>query len=97
MTKESWNADTIVKKSTPPAQTTVPAKKAKASAVKPTGMTHTVIRSPGRLIVQMAYSKDTPGTYVFAAVDPDAPITTLYVRKTGMPGGAPKEIEVIVR
>lgn len=59
--------------------------------------TNTVIRSAAKLTVALSFSKETPGTYRFDATDPDAPITSLYVRKSGMPDGAPKSITITVQ
>ena len=56
----------------------------------------TAFRSALKIEVPMTFKKATPGTFVFEAADPDAPVTTLYIRKTGMPDGAPKTITVTV-
>lgn len=49
-----------------------------------------------RINLPMAFKKETPGTYVYECDDPESPITTLYVKKFGLPHGAPKTISVIV-
>jgi hypothetical protein len=59
--------------------------------------TVTVIRTAAKIEVAMNFTKETPGTYRFDAVDPDAPITNVYVKKAGMPDGAPKTITVIAQ
>lgn len=48
-----------------------------AKAEKPTA-------SAAGIIVDMTYAKETPGTFVFQSVNPDAAVTQLYVRKSGM-------------
>lgn len=108
MAKESWNADTIMKKSNPPPMkkaSTPPLTEGKVvkggrnqgpSQVKERPAAPDAI-VPTKLMVRMTHVKDTKGTYVFASVDPDAPITTLYIRKSGMPDEVPDEVEVIVR
>ena len=51
--------------------------------------------APTAITVAMSYSKETPGTFVFAADEPDAPITTIYIRKAAMKV-APKTIRLTV-
>ena len=46
--------------------------------------------------VVLNHVKDTKGTYVFAAADPEAAVTQLYVRKNGMPNGAPSSITLTI-
>ncbi len=45
--------------------------------------------------IDMTFSKETPGTFVFA--NEDAPVRTLYVRKEAYPNGAPEKITITVR
>lgn len=52
--------------------------------------------SAAELRVKLNFTKETPGTYRFDAADPNAPITSLYIRKAGLPPGAPKAITVTV-
>lgn len=48
-----------------------------------------------KLVIKMFHSKETPRTHVFTADAPDAPVSTLYVRKTAIPGAdAPASITV---
>lgn len=37
------------------------------------------------LLIEMMQDKETKGTFRYSSVDPDARITTLYVRKDGTP------------
>jgi hypothetical protein len=46
--------------------------------------------------VELDFERETKHTFVFSTEKADAPITGLYVQKTGMPGGAPKAIKVTV-
>lgn len=46
--------------------------------------------------ISMHYKKDTPGTYVYEADDPDAAIPTLYIKKAGMSNGKLDKITVSV-
>ncbi len=45
------------------------------------------------ITVTLEKSKETKGTYRFDSPDPNAPITSIYVRKTAFDGGAvPKRV-----
>lgn len=57
----------------------------------------TVTRTAAKIEIVMHFTKETPGTFRFDAADPDAPITNVYVKKAGMPDGAPKSITVIAQ
>jgi hypothetical protein len=90
MARETWTADTIVKKSNPPPmknddhpQVVASSKKKKDNG---TDMTYS-----------MTYRKETPGTFVYASDDPEAFVNQLYVKKAGMPGGAKKTITITVK
>jgi len=41
--------------------------------------------------VPMTFERSTKGTHVFTAEDENAPIPTLYVRKSGFDNGTPPE------
>jgi hypothetical protein len=46
--------------------------------------------------VEMKFDRSTKGTHVFTAEDDNAPIPTLYVRKSGFENGAPEGVTVTV-
>lgn len=45
----------------------------------------------------MTHKKETPGTYVYVADDPEAFVNQLYIRKAGMANGPKPTITVTVR
>ena len=53
------------------------------------------VEATSEIEIAMTYKKSTPGTHVYASDDPDAAVTQLYIRKSGMPT-APKAIKVSV-
>ena len=46
--------------------------------------------------VKMNLSKSTKNTHVYVAIDEDAPITTVYVQKHGLPKTAPQSITLTI-
>jgi hypothetical protein len=46
--------------------------------------------------IQLAYNKETPGTHVFKADDPAAPVTALYIRKSAFSDVVPKTVVLTV-
>lgn len=48
------------------------------------------------LEVTLTLAKETPGTYVFTTDADDAPVTQIYIKKSGMPKGAPKSITITI-
>jgi hypothetical protein len=46
--------------------------------------------------IPMSLTKETKGTFVFAADRDDAVVTTVYVRKAAFPDGAPAAITLTV-
>lgn len=83
---QSWNADTIVKPSNPPPDTTG----SKKQTAKANG-------GGAGLTVAMHLDRETKGTFLYASDDPNAAVTSMYVRKTGLPNGAYQNIVVTVR
>ncbi len=50
------------------------------------------------ITVTLEQSKETKGTYRFDAPDPNAPVTSIYVRKSAFEGGAiPKRIVLMLQ
>jgi len=45
-------------------------------------------------IVDMVYRKSTKGTHVYNAVQEDAAVTTLYIKREALPAEAPATITV---
>jgi hypothetical protein len=46
--------------------------------------------------VTLELSRETPGTFRFDAADKDAVITSLYVKKSGFPNGAPATVKLTI-
>lgn len=46
--------------------------------------------------IEMKLTRTTPGTYRYDAVDRDAVIVSLYIKKAAYPDGAPETIKVQV-
>ncbi len=46
--------------------------------------------------IQLILSKETKGTFVYASVDDNAVITSLYLQKSQMPVEAPNRIAVSI-
>jgi hypothetical protein len=46
--------------------------------------------------VLMTFKKETPGTFVFESTDDESPIQTLYIKKFGLPEGAPISITITI-
>lgn len=42
--------------------------------------------------IKMEWSKSTKGTHVYANNESDTPVPTIYIKKTGLPSEAPKNI-----
>ena len=46
--------------------------------------------------IKMEWSKSTKGTHVYASNEPDTPVPTIYIKKSGLPSEAPKSITLTV-
>ena len=46
--------------------------------------------------IELTLSKETKGTFVYAAIDENSLITNLYLMKSHMPAEAPKKVTVTV-
>lgn len=47
--------------------------------------------------IKMNLERDTKGTFVYKAEDDDAAITSVYVKKAGVKGDAPKSITLDIK
>ena len=55
-----------------------------------------VAKKVKQIKVPMNFDRSTKGTHVFTAESDTAPISTLYVRKSGFDGEAPESVTVTV-
>ena len=46
--------------------------------------------------IELKFSKETKGTFVYKTDDEDSPISSLYLMKSHMPSEAPKKVTVTV-
>lgn len=46
--------------------------------------------------VKLDYERSTKGTHVYSTMDDTSPISTLYLKRSGMPSGPAERIEVTV-
>ena len=46
--------------------------------------------------IKMEWSKSTKGTHVYANNEPNTPVPTIYIKKTGLPAEAPKNITLTI-
>ena len=46
--------------------------------------------------IELIFSKETKGTFVYKTDDEDSPISSLYLMKSHMPSEAPKKVTVTV-
>ena len=49
-----------------------------------------------KIEVTLAIGKETKGTYRYENVEPDAAVSTLYVRKSAIEGKPPSRIRLVV-
>lgn len=47
-------------------------------------------------VIKMEWSKSTKGTHVYADNEPDTPVPTIYIKKSGLPAEAPRNITLTV-
>jgi hypothetical protein len=46
--------------------------------------------------IELTFSKETKGTFVYKTKDEDSPISSLYLMKSHMPAEAPRRVTVTV-
>ena len=46
--------------------------------------------------IKMNWSKSTKGTHVYANDEPDAPISSVYIKRSGLPSQAPATITLTI-
>ena len=47
-----------------------------------------------KLVIQLDYTKSTKGTHVYGSEEDDAPVRTLYIKRSALPVMEPKRIAV---
>ena len=47
-------------------------------------------------VIKMDWTKSTKGTHVYANNEPDSPVSTIYIKRSGLPADAPKEIRLTI-
>ena len=46
--------------------------------------------------IRLDFSKSTKGTHVYSNSEPDAPVSTIYIKRNGLPDKAPDEITLTI-
>ena len=46
--------------------------------------------------INMEWSKSTKGTHVYSSDAPDAPVSSIYIKKSGLPSEAPKKLTLTI-
>ena len=46
--------------------------------------------------IKMDLSKSTKGTHVYSNDEPDTPVTSIYIKRSGLPSDAPKNITLTI-
>jgi len=46
--------------------------------------------------IKMDWTKSTKGTHVYANNEPDTPVSTIYIKRSGLPDDAPKKISLTI-
>jgi hypothetical protein len=62
----------------------------------PYGTNQPTIRNTMNKQIELALSKETKGTFVYASIEENSLITNLYLMKSQMPAEAPKKVTVTV-
>jgi len=44
----------------------------------------------------MEWIKSTKGTHVYANNEPESPVSTIYIKKTGLPSDAPRNLTLTI-
>jgi len=47
-------------------------------------------------IIKMDWTKSTKGTHVYANNEPDSPISSIYIKRSGLPSDAPDPITLTI-
>jgi len=47
-------------------------------------------------IIKMDWTKSTKGTHVYANNEPDSPISSIYIKRSGLPSDAPGSITLTI-
>jgi len=47
-------------------------------------------------IIKMNWTKSTKGTHVYANNEPDSPISSIYIKRSGLPSDAPDSITLTI-
>jgi len=47
-------------------------------------------------IIKMDWAKSTKGTHVYANNEPDSPISSIYIKRSGLPSDAPDSITLTI-
>ena len=46
--------------------------------------------------IEMIWVKSTKGTHVYANEEPDTPVTSIYIKRSGLPDNAPDNITLTI-
>jgi len=46
--------------------------------------------------IKMDWSKSTKGTHVYTNNEPDAPVSSIYIKRNGLPSNAPENITLTI-
>jgi len=46
--------------------------------------------------IRMEWIKSTKGTHVYANNEPESPVSTIYIKKTGLPSDAPRNLTLTI-
>ena len=46
--------------------------------------------------IKMSWTKSTKGTHVYANDEPDAPVSSIYIKRSGLPSEAPANITLTI-
>lgn len=47
-------------------------------------------------IIEMNYTKSTKGTHVYSTDEPDAAVSSIYIKRSGLPTEAPANITLTI-
>lgn len=47
-------------------------------------------------LTKMEWTKSTKGTHVYTNNEPDAPVSTIYIKRSGLPSDAPSNIKLTI-
>ena len=46
--------------------------------------------------IKMEWVKSTKGTHFYSSDDPDTPVTTIYIKRSGLPTDAPGHVNLTI-